>query len=280
MEIIDGKHCSETILNTIKEEVKIFKTKPQIALIRVEGDIASEIYVNLKKKKAKEAGICSIVEVLKNDVSEEDLLSIIEKYNKDELTNGILVQLPLPQHINTEKVLDAISPQKDVDGFHKFNIGKIAQNREPLAYPCTPLGIIKLFEFYNIDIEGKNITIVGRSNIVGKPLGLMLLNKNATVTFAHSKTKNLKDVTLNADIIVSATGCPNLIKADMVKEKAVVIDVGIIKYDDKLKGDVDFSEVSKKASMITPVPGGVGPMTIAMLLFNTLKLYKMQNNLK
>ena len=279
MKIINGKELSEKILENLKDEISQYDRKPEIVLINVEGDAASAIYINLKRKAAEKTGMISVVEILENNVSEEKLLEVIDKYNNDNNANGILVQLPLPEHINTKNILDRIKPEKDVDGFHYANIGKITQGRIPYAYPCTPLGIIKLLEEYNIEIEGKNVVIIGRSNIVGKPLGLMLLNKNATVTYAHSKTKNLKEVTQNADILISATGQPHLVTKDMVKQDAIVIDVGISKINGKLIGDIDFENVAPKTSFITPVPGGVGPMTIAMLLSNTLSLYKIQNGL-
>ena len=223
------------------------------------------------------AGFNSRVIELEESISQEDLEKQIEILNQDKNVNGILVQLPLPKHINTYHIIEKILPEKDVDGFHPVNIGKLAIGLNPYAFSCTPFGIIKLLEEYNIEIEGKHAVIIGRSNIVGKPLSYFLLNKSATVTVCHSKTKNLPEISSQADILIAAVGIPKFVKAGWVKEGAAVIDVGINRTEEgKLVGDVDFEEVEKKAGYITPVPGGVGPMTIAMLLSNTLELFKMQ----
>ena len=275
-EIIDGKLVAKTILDKLAEEVKMLPQKPCLAVIIVGENPASKIYVNLKKKKALELGFDSIVVEMPQETSQDELLEKIEQMNGDDKINGILVQLPLPKHIDTNTVIEKISPQKDVDCFHPYNVGKIASNSNPYIFPCTPKGILKLLEYYNIEIEGKNAVVLGRSNIVGRPMAQMLLNKNATVTICHSKTKNLAEITKTADILVSAVGSEKLVTADMLKTGAVVIDVGMNRTaDGKLCGDVDFENVKEKASFITPVPGGVGPMTICSLMVNTLELYKL-----
>ncbi len=272
-QIIDGKKTAEKYTEALKKEIEKLPEKPCLAVVLVGEDVASKIYVNNKNKKAQKLGMKSVVVNLPKTTSEEELLKKIDELNKDESVSAILVQLPLPEQINANKIIDAIDIKKDVDGFKPENIGKIAQNQEPFAYPCTPLGIVKLLEEYKIDLEGKNVVVIGRSNIVGKPLALMLMNKNATVTLTHSKTKNLKNITSCADILVCATGNPKMVKPDWVKEGAVVIDVGIRRGEDnKLTGDVDYEAVKDKCSFITPVPGGVGPMTIAMLMYNTVML--------
>lgn len=273
--IIDGKKTAEKYIEKLKREIDLMDTKPCLAVVLVGNDSASQIYVNNKNKKAIALGMKSLVIKLPEETTETELLNKIDELNNDKEITAILVQLPLPEHINSQKVIESIDISKDVDGFNPFNIGKIAQNKTPIVYPCTPLGIIKLLEEYEIDVEGRNVVVVGRSNIVGKPISLMLMNKNATVTLAHSKTQNLKDVTSKADVLICATGQPKMIKSDWVKDGVVVIDVGIRKGEDnKLVGDVDFEQVKEKCSYITPVPGGVGPMTIAMLMQNTVELYK------
>ena len=275
-EIIDGKLVAKTLLDKLAEEVKTLHQKPCLAVIIVGENPASKIYVNLKKKTALELGFDSIVVEMPQETSQDELLEKIEQMNGDDKINGILVQLPLPKHIDTNTVIEKISPQKDVDCFHPYNVGKIASNSNPYIFPCTPKGILKLLEYYNIEIEGKNAVVLGRSNIVGRPMAQMLLNKNATVTICHSKTKNLAEITKTADILVSAVGSEKLVTADMLKTGAVVIDVGMNRTaDGKLCGDVDFENVKEKASFITPVPGGVGPMTICSLMVNTLELYKL-----
>lgn len=278
--IIDGRACAEKILENIKTKTSKLNKKPGLSVILVGENPASKVYVKNKEKKAIEAGFNSYVYRLPENTSKAELLNLIDKLNNEDNTDGILLQLPLPKHLNPSDFLDKIDPKKDVDGFHPINSGKLLNNEEPYAIPCTPKGIIRLLDEYNIEIAGKNAVVIGRSNIVGKPVSMLLLNKNATVTIAHSKTKNLIDVVKQADIIVSATGISNIITKDMVKEGAAVIDVGIIRGEDgKLKGDVDFNNIKDIAGFITPVPGGVGPMTIAMLMENTLELHLLRNNL-
>ena len=268
-EILDGKKLSLKITEELKEKVSKLEKKPKLAVILIGSDPASQIYVRNKQKKAEEIGFESLVFPLPEDISEANLLEHIYILNEDENINGILLQLPIPKHLNQQRILEAIEPTKDVDGFTTYNFGRLALGYKPYAIPCTPKGIIKLLEEYNIEIEGKNALVIGRSNIVGKPISLLLQQKNATVTMAHSKTKNLKELALNSDIIVCAIGKPKMITADFVKEGAIIIDVGINRTENGLCGDVDFENVKEKASYITPVPGGVGPMTIAMLLENT-----------
>jgi len=276
--ILDGKALSNKIIEKIKEKTSKLKTKPGLAVILAGCDPASQIYVKNKEKKAIEAGFNSFVHKLPENTTKEELLNLIEKLNKDDTVDGILLQLPLPSHLKAYDFLDKIDPKKDVDGFHPHNTRMLLNNEKPFATPCTPKGIMTLLNEYNIKIEGQNAVIVGRSNIVGKPLALLLLNANATVTIAHSKTKNLETVTKNADIVISATGHIGTIKKGMVKEGAAVIDVGIIRgADGKLRGDVDFYDIQGTAGYITPVPGGVGPMTIASLMENTLELYNLRH---
>ncbi|MCX4275458.1 MAG: bifunctional methylenetetrahydrofolate dehydrogenase/methenyltetrahydrofolate cyclohydrolase FolD [Candidatus Gastranaerophilales bacterium] len=278
--IIDGRACAEKILENIKTKTSKLNKKPGLSVILVGENPASKVYVKNKEKKAIEAGFNSYVYRLPENTSKAELLSLIDKLNNEDNTDCILLQLPLPKHLNPSDFLDKIDPKKDVDGFHPINSGKLLNNEKPYAIPCTPKGIIRLLDEYNIEIAGKNAVVIGRSNIVGKPVSMLLLNKNATVTIAHSKTKNLIDVVKQADIIVSATGISNIITKNMVKEGAAVIDVGIIRGEDgKLKGDVDFNNIKDIAGFITPVPGGVGPMTIAMLMENTLELHLLRNNL-
>ena len=276
--IIDGKEVSKKIREEIREEVEKLKSvgvHPGLAVVLAGDNPASRVYVKNKGEACRSAGIHSEEHKLPADVKESELIDIINRLNKDPRINGILVQLPLPLHINKELVLKSISPDKDVDGFHEINMGRLFIGQEGLI-PCTPSGIIKLLEYYNIPVEGKFAVVVGRSNIVGKPVAMMLLHRNATVAICHTRTKNLKEVCLMGDILIAAAGRQGMITGDMVKEGAVVIDVGINRMDNgKLTGDVDFESASKKAGWITPVPGGVGPMTIAMLLYNTLKAAKM-----
>jgi len=276
--LIKGKDLSAKIVEKIRHEVLTYDKKPTLVVIIVGNNPASQIYVSKKKHTAELAGFNSRVIELEESISQEDLEKQIEILNQDEKVNGILVQIPLPKHINAYTVIEKIFPQKDVDGLHPVNIGRLAIGLKPYAISCTPQGIIKLLEENNIEIEGKHAVIIGRSNIVGKPLSYLLLNRNATVTVCHSKTKNLPEIASQADILIAAVGIPKFVKADWIKEGAVVIDVGINRMEDgKLIGDVDFEEAEKKACYITPVPGGVGPMTIAMLLSNTLDLFKLQN---
>lgn len=278
--LLDGKILSNKILETLEINIKRQAKKPILAVILVGEDPASQIYVRNKQKTAQKIGIESLVIELPADVSEENLIEHIHILNEDKNINAILVQLPLPKHINSNRVIEKIDPLKDVDGFHPINAGKLAIGQMPYSYPCTPKGIMKLLDSYNIKLEGLNAVVVGRSNIVGKPLAQMLLNNNTTVTIAHSKTKNLPDITKNADIVFTAIGKSNFLTAEMVKENAIIVDVGINRINNKLTGDVDFKSVEPKASFITPVPGGVGPMTIAMLMENTFELYKLQNQTK
>jgi len=276
--LIKGKDLSAKIVEKIRQEVLNHDKKPTLVVIIVGNNPASQVYVSKKTHTAELAGFNSRVIELEESISQEDLEKQIEILNQDSNVNGILVQLPLPKHLNTYNILEKILPEKDVDGFHPINIGKLAIGLKPNAISCTPYGIIKLLEENKIEIEGKHAVIIGRSNIVGKPLSYLLLNKNATVTVCHSKTKNLPEISSQADILIAAVGIPKFVKADWVKDGAVVIDVGINRNEEgKLIGDVDFEEVEKKADYITPVPGGVGPMTIAMLLSNTLELFKLQN---
>ena len=271
MTIIDGKAVSQKEREIIKEKVSKMPNRPGLAVILVGDDPASAVYVRNKKKACEQTGIYSESYDLPANTNEEELLDLIEKLNNKNDIHGILVQLPLPEHINPEKVINAINPEKDVDAFHPINVGKIMNGKYDFL-PCTPAGVMCLLEHYGIDPAGKECVVVGRSNIVGKPQAMLLLHANGTVTVCHSKTKDLKAKCLCADILVVAIGKADFITGDMIKEGAVVIDVGMNrKPDGKLTGDVDFASASKKASFITPVPGGVGPMTITMLLKNTLK---------
>jgi methylenetetrahydrofolate dehydrogenase (NADP+)/methenyltetrahydrofolate cyclohydrolase len=276
--IIDGKAISASIRNEITEEVKDFERVngfvPGLAVIIVGENPASKVYVRNKKLACEQVGFYSEVIEMPEETTEAELLSVIDRLNGDEKIHGILVQLPLPKHINEESVLLRINPAKDVDAFHPFNVGRIMTGSYDLA-PCTPAGVMELIRRSGIEIRGKECVIVGRSNIVGKPQAMLMLGADATVTVCHSRTKNLAEVCRRADILVAAIGKPNFFNAEMVKEGAVVIDVGINRREDgKLCGDVNFSEVEPKASYITPVPGGVGPMTITMLLKNTLTAAK------
>ena len=280
-EIINGKEIAENILNNIKKEVESYDVKPTLAVIIVGNDPASKVYVKNKIKKSEFLGFNSILKELPENTTKEELLDVIKNLNEDKNVNGILLQLPLPKGLNEKDFLDEISPIKDVDGFTTYNSGKLFKGEKPYAVACTPKGIIKLLETKNINLEGKLAVVIGRSNIVGKPIAALLLQKNATVIQAHSKTKNLPEILKLADAIISATGKEEFIKGDMVKEGAVIIDVGITRNKNgKLTGDVDFESVNNKVSYITPVPGGVGPMTIASLMENTLELYKLQKGLK
>ena len=280
-EIINGKEIAESILNNIKKEVENFDVKPTLAVIIVGNDPASKVYVKNKIKKSEFLGFNSILKELPEDIQKEELLDVIKNLNNDKNVNGILLQLPLPKGLDEKDFLDEIFPIKDVDGFTTYNSGKLFKGEKPYSIACTPKGIIKLLETKNINLEGKVAVVVGRSNIVGKPVANLLLQKNATVIQAHSKTKNLPEILKLADIIISATGKEEFIKGDMVKKGAIIIDVGITRNKNgKLTGDVDFESVYNKVSYITPVPGGVGPMTIATLMENTLELYKLQKGIK
>ncbi|WP_201750463.1 bifunctional methylenetetrahydrofolate dehydrogenase/methenyltetrahydrofolate cyclohydrolase FolD [Senegalia massiliensis] len=273
MQIINGREVSNNIREDLQIKINELKEKgivPGLSVIIVGENPASQSYVRSKDKACKKLGMKSEVHSLDKDVSESELLDLIEKLNNDDTIHGILVQLPLPAHIDEKKVIEKISIEKDVDGFHPINAGKLLVGEDTFI-PCTPHGIIKLIESNDIDVEGKRVVVLGRSNIVGKPISLLLLQKNATVTICHSRTKNLKEITKEADILVAAIGKANFVKRDMVKKGATVIDVGINRVDGKLAGDVDFEDVKETVGHITPVPGGVGPMTITMLIYNTVK---------
>ena len=278
MTIIDGKALSDKILKEIENEHSELQAKvgrkAGLAVIIVGENPASQIYVRNKIRACERVGFHSETIRLDEHITEENLLLEIEKLNNDNNIDGILVQLPIPKHINELKVINAISAEKDVDGFHTTNIGKMMIGDETGFLPCTPAGVIQMFEEYNIDLEGKDVLVIGQSNIVGKPMTLLLINKRATVQVCNSKTKNLPEKLQKADVVAAAAGSPKLVKGSDVKEGVVVIDIGINRVDGKICGDVDFEEVSQKASYITPVPGGVGPMTIAMLIKNTFKSYK------
>lgn len=273
MKILDGKAVSLKVKESVKiraDELKKFGIEPTLAVVLVGEDKASQTYVRAKEKACNEYGIKSVAHRLSENTTQNELLALINVLNLDDSIHGILVQLPLPKHIDTNVVLAAIDPRKDVDGFHAVNVGKLVSGLEGFV-PCTPLGVMEILKEYGIEVAGLNAVVIGRSNIVGKPMANLLLNASATVTVTHSKTKNLKEICKNADLIVAAIGKPFFLKADMVKDGAVVVDVGINRLDDgRLVGDVDFDEVAPKCSYITPVPGGVGPMTIAMLLNNTI----------
>lgn len=275
--IIDGKKCSEEILENLRRDISEYKEKtgkvPGLAVIILGNNAASKIYVKSKIRACEKTGILSREIILDENISEEELINEIEKLNNDKNINGILVQLPLPSHINEKKICEAISVKKDVDGFKAENLGKIMLGDDDGFISCTPQGIIYLIDQLNMDLHGKNVVVVGRSNIVGKPVASLLINKGATTTVCNSRTKDLAGILKKADIIVIAIGKAKFLTKDMVKEGAVVIDVGINRVDGKICGDVDFENVKDIVSHITPVPGGVGPMTIAMLLKNTVKAF-------
>lgn len=272
--IIDGKLIAEHYRQQLKSQIQQLKEQevvPGLAVILVGDNHASHSYVKMKRKACSNLGIHSELYLYESTLTQEELLGKIRELNEQDHIHGILVQLPLPEHINPITVIETISPSKDVDGFHPVSIGKMVTNQDTF-YSCTPLGIMKMLEYENISVEGKHVVILGRSNIVGKPAGHLFLNRNATVTYCHSKTANMSSYTQQADIIVSAVGKANLIGAEDIKPGAVIIDVGMNRNEDgKLCGDVNFEEVKEKAGKITPVPGGVGPMTITMLLYNTVK---------
>ena len=272
--ILDGKSLRNKILEELKTKLDKYDKKPTLVVILVGNNPASKIYVNNKKKTAENLGINSIIIEYPENVEEKVLLEKIEELNNDKNVTAILVQLPLPKHIDKSRIINTISPKKDVDGFTPYNFGKLFEGEKPYVYPCTPKGIIRLLDEYNIQIAGQHAVIVGRSNIVGKPLSQMLLNRNATVTICHSHTKNLAEITKTADILISAVG-GKIIGKNMLKQNSVVIDVGIFKDENgKTRGDIDFENVAPVASYISPVPGGVGPMTIAMLMSNTVELFE------
>ena len=275
--IIDGKNLAKKVRLELKDEViklKDMGVNPKLAVIMVGDDKASKVYVKNKSKACEEVGIQYEEHLLNADIEMDELLSIIDELNNRQDIHGILLQSPIPKHLDINKAFNRINYNKDVDGFNPINVGKLVIGQDTFI-SCTPFGVMKMFEEYGIDIEGKNAVVIGRSNIVGKPLAQCLLSKNATVTICHSKTKNINEITKKADIVIAALGKPGFLKADMIKDGAIVIDVGINRTDEgKITGDVDFDNVSKKASYITPVPGGVGPMTIAMLMTNVVKAAK------
>lgn len=276
--ILDGKAVSQRVKDDLKKETEKFVKDngfaPGLAVVIVGNDPASRVYVNSKKRACEEIGYYSEEHALCESTTEDELLNLVEKLNNDDKIHGILVQLPLPKHINEETIINAINPKKDVDAFHPVNVGKIMIGNFDFL-PCTPAGVMELIKESGISLEGKSCVVIGRSNIVGKPQAMLLLHKNATVTICHSKTKNLKEIAQTADVLVVAVGRAQMITGDYIKEGAVVIDVGMNRLENKkLVGDVDFESASKKASYITPVPGGVGPMTIAMLMKNTLTAAK------
>lgn len=278
-EIIDGKELAKKVRKDLRSDVKKLKEKginPKLAVIMVGDDPGSQVYVKNKSKACEKVGIEFEEFLFDSDTSEETLLEVIQKLNLDDSIHGILLQSPVPKHININKAFRTILPEKDVDGFNPINVGNLSIGEDAFI-SCTPYGIVKMLEEYNIETVGKNAVILGRSNIVGKPMIQCMLNKNSTVTVCHSKTKNIEEIIRNADIVIAAIGKPQFVKADMVKDGAVVIDVGINRLENgTIVGDVDYENVAKKASYITPVPGGVGPMTIAMLLTNVVKAAKMK----
>lgn len=273
--ILDGKKLSDKILDDLTKKVSALPKKPALAVILVGDDPSSELYVGMKEKTAKKIGVNSLVFRYPSDTPEAVIIAKIRELNEDKNVTGILVQIPLPKHIDFKNITCAILPLKDVDGLSVENVGKLSLGLEPYAYPCTPKGILTLLDEYKIEIEGKHVVIIGRSNIVGKPLAQMFLRRNATVTVCHSKSKNLSEITKTADILVSAVGAKNFVTGEMVKNNSVVVDVGVSKIDGKTFGDVDFESVFKVASYISRCIGGVGPMTIASLMQNTYSLAKL-----
>ncbi|MGW8312908.1 MAG: bifunctional methylenetetrahydrofolate dehydrogenase/methenyltetrahydrofolate cyclohydrolase FolD [Desulfuromonadales bacterium] len=272
--IIDGKAIAAEIRAEIAADVRALKDQgitPGLAVVLVGDDPASRVYVSMKEKACEQAGIFSDEHKLPAETSESQLLALIDELNNDRRIDGILVQLPLPDHIDESKVLEAISPTKDADGFHPYNVGRLVTGN-PLYQPCTPYGVMKMLERTGVDLKGKEVVVVGRSNIVGKPVALMCLSKHATVTLCHSRTRDLPAKVAQADVLIAAVGRPEMIKGSWIKEGAVVIDVGVNRVGEKkLVGDVEFATARERASAITPVPGGVGPMTITMLLYNTVE---------
>jgi len=274
MQLIDGKALAKKVQDSVATEVEQLKQEknivPGLAVLLIGDDPASHAYVKMKAKACEKVGFYSITHNMPDSISQDEIIATIEMMNSNPRIDGILVQLPLPKHIDTDKILEVIDPKKDVDGFHAYNVGRLVTGLDGFV-ACTPLGVMKMFEEYKIDLKGKDVCVVGASNIVGKPMASLLLNADATVTVTHIFTKDLKAHTSKADIVIVGVGVPGLIKEDMVKDGAIVIDIGINRIEDgSLVGDVDFKNVSPKCSYITPVPGGVGPMTIAMLLSNTL----------
>lgn len=273
MEILDGKELAQKIRTEIKQEVKACLIRPSLAVIQIGEDLENDVYINNKEKACSEVGIYFRHFKFDDQTPELSIINKIKELNNDEYVNGIIVKLPIPEKYNEKRILNTIINSKDIDGLTDINTGRLINGKKTII-PCTPLGIITLLKEYGIEISGKDVCIIGRSKLVGRPLASLLLSEDATVTVCHSKTNDLKSKTLSADIVISAAGVPNLVTADMIKKDAVVVDVGISHVDGKIVGDVKFDEVSKKASYITPVPGGVGPMTIAMLLSNVMTCYK------
>ena len=274
--ILDGKSIKANILDELKLEVSELQVKPKLVVIQVGNDEASNVYIKQKNNMCNYIGYDFEHIKLDSEVTTDKVLGVVERLNNDNSVNGILVQLPLPNVLDTNRIVNAVSPLKDVDGLTDMNNGKLFHGKDAL-YSCTPYGVMELLDRYDISVSGKNVVIVGRSDLVGKPMAMMMLNKDATVTVCHSKTRNLSEYTKKADILVVAVGRPNFVTSDMVSDETVVIDVGISRTDTGLCGDVDFNSVKDKTKYITPVPGGVGPMTVAMLAKNVLKAYRMQN---
>lgn len=278
-QLIDGKKIASAIKEDLKQKITFLPSAPQLAIVLVGHDEPSSIYVRNKQKAAANIGVNTKLYHLTENTSEKDLINLIQKLNNAPETNGIIVQLPLPEHINTNNIINTISPLKDVDGFHPYNTGMLQNNEKPYFIAATPLGVMKLIKTITPNLCGKNVVLIGASLIVGRPLATLLLNEECTVTITHAQTQNIKNLTANADILVAACGVAKLVKSDWIKENAILIDVGINRNNDKICGDIDFDDVKNKCAAITPVPGGVGPMTIAMLLSNTIDAYLIQHNL-
>ena len=276
--IIDGKKIAADIREQLKQKIAALPSAPQLAIVLVGNDEPSLIYVRNKQKAAAQIGLLSQLHHLDENISEEELLKIIAQLNADSEINGIIVQLPLPKHLNTNRIINAISPLKDVDGFHPYNTGMLQNNEKPYFIAATPLGVMQLIKSVSPNLSGKNVVLIGASLIVGRPLATLLLNQECTVSITHAQTRKIKELTSKADILVAACGVAKLVKADWIKENAILIDVGINRENGQLCGDIDFDDVKNKALAITPVPGGVGPMTIAMLLSNTVDAYLLQHS--
>lgn len=276
--IIDGKRLAQNIYENLRQQIDLLAETPRLDIVLVGHDDASEIYVRNKMKAAEKIGLKAVLHRINEETSEKMLTQLIDDLNADSAVNGIIVQLPLPPHINTHCIINRINPQKDVDGFHPMNTGMLQNNEKPYFIAATPLGIMQLIQTIQPNLSGKNVVIIGASLIVGRPLATLLLNQECTVTITHIHTKNIKELTQKADIVVAACGVANMVKADWIRENAVLIDVGINRCNGKICGDIDFADVQDKAAAITPVPGGVGPMTVAMLLQNTVTAYVQQHN--
>ena len=276
--IIDGKRLAQNIYENLRQQIDLLAETPRLDIVLVGHDDASEIYVRNKMKAAEKIGLKAVLHRINEETSEKMLTQLIDDLNADSAVNGIIVQLPLPPHINTHCIINRINPQKDVDGFHPMNTGMLQNNEKPYFIAATPLGIMQLIQTIQPNLSGKNVVIIGASLIVGRPLATLLLNQECTVTITHIHTKNIKELTQKADIVVAACGVANMVKADWIRKNAVLIDVGINRCNGKICGDIDFADVQDKAAAITPVPGGVGPMTVAMLLQNTVTAYVQQHN--